>query len=165
MGEAGLDQPALAFVGDELVHDGSQLVAGAGRLLLLHDPGARPDHLGQRPVRHAFSIRQATALVPADEPLDPVDVLEELPQQPRLAKTRVSAHRHKLSLAPFGGLLERLKHVRELAFAADERGLEPGAASSATGARDDPQRGPRPHRLLAPLDRVLARVLIGDRRL
>ncbi len=103
--------------------------------------------------------------MPADEPLDPVDVLEELPQQPRLAKTRISAHGDELGLAPFGGLLERLKHVRELAFAADERCLQPGAAPRAAGAGHHPQRRPRPHGLFAALDLVAAGVLVGDRGL
>ena len=60
---------------------------------------------------------------------------------------------------------KRLDDLCQLALAADERRLEAGAAPRAARAGDDPQRRPGADRLLAPLDRVLARVLVGDRRL
>ena len=54
----------------------------------------------------------------------------------------------------------------ELALARPTNGASsPALAARATGAGDHPQRGPRVHRLLAPLDLVHAGVLVGDRRL
>ncbi len=103
--------------------------------------------------------------MPANDALDAVHVLEELPQKPGLAGAGLADHRHEPCAALLGAVLERIRHARQLALTADERRLEPGAAPGAAGARHDPQRGPRPDGLLAALDLVLAGVLVGDRGL
>ena len=54
-------------------------------VLALGDACAHPDHLGERPVRHAVAVGQATAAVPDDVLRDAVEVLVELPGKPRLA--------------------------------------------------------------------------------
>ena len=164
MREPRLDQAPLPFVGHELL-DRARSFSRARRLLLLDDPGARADHLRQRPVGDALAVRKAAALVPADELLDAIGVLEELPQQPRLADAGVTDDGHQPRVTLRCALLERLDHAGQLALAADERRLEPDAPPRAAGARDDPQRGPRADRLLAALDLVLAGILVRDRGL
>ena len=65
--EPRLDQPPLPFVGHVLLDRGTQLLARGRRLLLLDDPGARADHLRQRPVGDALAVGEAAPLVPADQ--------------------------------------------------------------------------------------------------
>ena len=68
-----------------------------------------------------------------------------------------------LAAPPFQ--LRMVRSSAKLTIAADKRGLEPSAAQSAAHARDDPQRGPGLHRLLAALDLVRSGVLVGNGRL
>ena len=165
MSEPGLDQAPLAFVEDELLDDLVKLLTRAGGRLGLIDPGPAAHHLGQRPIRDAVAVGQTSALMPADDPLDPVGVLEELPQHARLADAGVSDHRHEPGPAVLGGGLEGLDDRLQVVVAADERWLQPGAPPPAAGAGDDPQRGPGVNRLLPALDEVLAGVLVRDRGL
>ena len=103
--------------------------------------------------------------MPVTELLDAVEVLEELPQQPRLARpaspttVTCSARRSRGALSPASMI------ARSSAIASDERRLEPAAAARAAGAGDHAQRRPRMDGLLAALDLMDARVLVGDRRL
>ena len=150
-----LHQAALALVGDVLPHCNAQLLARGGRVLLLDDPRPGPDHLGQRPVGHAFAVGEASALVPAHQLLDAVDVLEELPEQPRLARsglpTTVTRRARPSATVASNDSIDH----HQLALASHERRLETGRAACAADAGHHAQRGPSPHRLLAALDLVL----------
>ena len=165
MREPRLDKPPLALVADVLLDGGAELRTGGRGVLLFEDPGAGTDHLRQRPVRDALAVGQATALMPAHDPLDPIDVLEELPQSLDLPEpaspTTVTIRARALAL----GRLEGVDDQRQLAIAPNERRLQPDTATGAAGARDDPERGPCMHRLLSALDLMGPRVLVGDRRL
>ncbi len=104
--------------------------------------------------------------MPVAHLLDPVEVFEVLPQTaatcrlPASPVTVTSTARRSRALSSAASMI-----TCQLAVAADERRLEPGAAPHAADAGDDAQRRPRVHWLLAALDLMRARVLIGDRRL
>jgi hypothetical protein len=165
MREPRLDQPPLALVGhvalDGLVQPGAR---GAG-VLLLEDARTRAHHLGERPVADALAVGQAAALVPAEDLLQAVDVLEVLPQQARLARARVADDRDEARRALRDARLPGRDDVVQLLVAADERRLQPGAAARSAHAGHHAQRRPGADGLVAALDLVAARVLVGDRRL
>ena len=56
---------------------------------------------------------------------DPVEVLVELPPEPRLADPGDAGDRNEVGLALFRRGMEELLHLPQLAVAADERRLEP----------------------------------------
>ena len=70
-----------------------------------------------------------------------------------------------MGLTPVGALVEEILDPTQLAIAADERGLETVRLERAAGCRDDAQSLPERQRLLFPLQRVRADVLVGDRLL
>jgi hypothetical protein len=160
--EARLEEPALALVGHIALDGVAQLGARARAVLVLGDPRAGADHLGQRPIADALAVGQTAALVPAELLLEAVDVLVVLPQQPRLARAGVADDGHQARRAARDALLPRRDDVAHLGVAAHERRLEAGAAPRSADAGDDAQRRPRAHRLLAPLDVVRPGVLVGD---
>ena len=71
---------------------------GSARLavLVLDDAGAHPDHLRQRPERHAVAVGEAAAAMPPDVRGQAVDVLLELPRQARLPDPADADHRHEV---------------------------------------------------------------------
>jgi hypothetical protein len=69
--------------------------------------------------------------------LDPVEVLEELPHQPRLAGTGVTDHRNAPGAALVCAVLARFDDRLKLALPADERCLETRRAARTASARDD----------------------------
>ena len=82
MGEPRLDQTALTLVGHVALDRLAKLPPGRLRGLVFGDARTGANHLGERPVGHAFPVRERAALMPVDLRLDAVDVLEELPEQP-----------------------------------------------------------------------------------
>ena len=64
--------------------------------LVLGDPAAPPHHVRERPVGHAFAVGETAAAVPVDRLDDPVEVLVELPREPRLADAGDAGHRDQL---------------------------------------------------------------------
>ena len=125
------------------------------------------DHLGQRPERDAVAVGQAAAAVPPDRLGEPVDVLLELPGQPRLADAGAPGDRDQLrAAAARRGAWNSSLTSRSSRVAADERRLE---AVDCAARRRAPRRPARArhsrHRLGLALERVLARVLepIGRR--
>ena len=92
MRQPWLHEAPLALVADVLLDGGAQLLPRRCRVLLLEDPGAGPHHLRERPVGDALAVGQAAPLVPPPHALDPVDVLEVLPQQPRLPRPGFADH-------------------------------------------------------------------------
>ena len=93
-----LDPVELVRVGDVRLDGLAQLRPRRLRVLALDDVGARPHHLGERPVRHAFAVRQAAAAPPPDCRREAVDVLVELPRQPRLAEAGDADDRDEMRL-------------------------------------------------------------------
>ena len=63
------------------------------RVVGLGDPGAHPDHLAERPERDAVAVGRAAAVVPPDRLGQSVDVLLQLPRQPRLPDAADARHR------------------------------------------------------------------------
>ena len=163
--EPRLDERALVGVGEVLLERDLELPERRRRLILLADPAAHPHHVGQRPVGHALAVGEAAAAVPVRDLGDPVEVLVELPREPRLADPGDAGHRDEVRLAPGGALVEEVLDPAQLAVAADERGLQALRLERAAGARDDAQRPPELHRLLLALQRVRAGVFVDDRLL
>ena len=85
MREPRLDEAALVRVVDVLLDDRGELGERGARLLVLDDPRAHPDHVRERPVGDALAVGETAAAVPVRRLDDPVEVLVELPAEPRLA--------------------------------------------------------------------------------
>ena len=64
--------------------------------LVLGDPATHAHHVGERPVRDPFAVGEAAAAVPPDLLDDAVEVLVELPSEPRLADAGDPGHRHEV---------------------------------------------------------------------
>ena len=159
-----LGEAALLCIGHVLLEGRPQLGAGGGGFFAFHDPGPHPDHLGQCPERHSLAVGKTPAPVPPDLIDEPVEVLVELPAEPRLADAGDPDDRDELRLSLLGAGVVELLHESQLAVATDEWRLEPGGlerASPAGGHSESPEE------LLGlglPLQLVLACVLVGDRR-
>ena len=80
-----LDEAALLASVDERVDRARRASRAPIRLLVLDDAGAHAHHLRQRPERDALAVGEAAAAVPPDVFGETVDVLVELPAEPRLA--------------------------------------------------------------------------------
>src|SRR5438034_494288 len=80
-----IERLAAVGAGHEMLQH--RVEAGANRRLVrsLADAGARPHHLDQRPVADPLAVGRGAALVPPDGFHDAVEVLLELPREPRLA--------------------------------------------------------------------------------
>ncbi len=154
--EPRLDQPALPLVGDEPLDRDVELLARHGRLILLGDLRPRPDHLGERPVRDTLAVGQRPPVVPVALLLDPVHVLEQLPDEPRLTRARLAEDHDVPRPALMGAVVAGVDDRSQLGVAPHERRLEPGAAARAAGAGHDPKRRPGVHGLLAALDLMRA---------
>ena len=128
-------------------------------------PQRMAHHLGQCPVRDALSVGEAAAAVPVRVGSEAVDVLLELPRQPRLADSRHPGDEDELGAPLLRGCMEQIFDELKLAVAADERSLEPGRAHRAATAGDHAQCPPELHRLGLALQLVQAGVVVGDRRL
>src|SRR6185312_6091675 len=96
---------------------------GPGRLRVvgLEQPGARPDHLAERPERDAFAVGGGAAVVPPDTLDHAVDVLEELPGQPALADPGLASDRDEPGTLLARGRVEQVLEEAELLVATDER--------------------------------------------
>ena len=91
-----------------------------------------------------------------------VEVLVELPRQPRLADAGDAHGRDEVRRLLVGGGVEELLHEAQLAIPSDERRLEAGRLERALPARHYAQRAMQRHRLLLPLQLVRARSLVDD---
>ena len=103
--------------------------------------------------------------MPVDDLAQPVEVLVELPRQPRLADPGNPGHRHQLRPAFFGADVEEVLDLPQLAVTADEGRLESLRAQLAAHSRDDAQRPPQLRLAFLPLQLVRAGVLVDDRPL
>jgi len=88
--EARFEERALLGVEDVLLECRLELPDRRRRLLVLGDAAAHPHHVRERPVGDAFAVREAASTVPVDGVGDAVEVLVELPREPRLADSRRS---------------------------------------------------------------------------
>ena len=102
MREPRLEEVALLGVEDVLLERGVQLGQRGRRLLLLGDAAAHAHHVGERPVGHALAVGEAAPAVPVDGLGDAVEVLVELPREPRLADAGDAGHRDEVRLALVG---------------------------------------------------------------
>ena len=110
--EPRLDEPALLGVEQMLVERGPQLCQCGCLVLVLGDEAAHAHHVRECPVGDALAVGEAAAAVPVDGLGDAVEVLVELPRQPRLADPGDSCHRHEMG-APL--LRTRVEEVLDLA--------------------------------------------------
>ncbi len=165
VGQARLDEGPLLRIEQMLGQRRRQLLARRARLLVLGDPAAHPDHVGERPVGDTLPVGQTAAPVPPDLLDDPVEVLVELPDQSRLADPGDPRHRDQLRPAVLGAVVEEVLDPFQLAVAPDERRLEPGRAKRAAATGNDPQRPPQRYRLRLALQLLFAGALVDNRLL
>ena len=136
-----LDERALFLVEDVLPEGRTKLLRAGLLAFVLGDAAAHPHHVGERPVRDAFAVGEAAAAVPPDRLRDPVEVLVELPADPRLADPGDAGDRDEVRLALVGGRVEEILDQAKLARAADERA--PRARSTSAGRVRRRRRGAR----------------------
>src|SRR4029077_19691069 len=129
-----------------------ELLVCALQRVVVGDSGRSLDHLGHRPIGHAFSVGEAAA-AEHRRAFEPVD---ELPREPALAYPGLAVQRDEGRVAVANGRLEGVLEQVELGLAADERRLErPHRAARLEGSDDtadgdrlrpapQPQRRPRP---------------------
>ena len=163
MGEPRLDEGSLLLVVQVLDECRAQLLAGRVGTLFLGDPAAHANHVRQRPVGDAVSVGEATSAVPPDLLDDPVEVLVELPHEPRLAGAGNAGDRDEVRLPVLGGGVEEVLQQLELALAADERSLQAGGLQGPSAAGDDTERPPQRDRLGLALELVKPRLVVRDR--
>ncbi len=160
-----LDELPLLGVRHVLVEGRVKLRQRGITCLALDDACAHPHHLGERPVGDPLAVGEAAAAVPVHELDQPVEVLLELPAEAGLADACDADDRHQLRAALLGGDVEELLDEPQLAVAADERRLEPHRLLRASPGGGHAQRLPERHGLGLALQLVVARFLVGDRRL
>ena len=162
MREAGLHpSPLLAGI-DELLDRAPQLLARGLGWFVLHDAGAHAHHLVERPVRDPVAVREAPAPMPPDRLGEPVDVLEELPRQPRFSDPREADDGQQPRGVLLAGRVEKLLEQAQFAVTADEGRLEAGRAKRPAGRRHDTPRTPEPFGQRFPLELVQPGVLVHN---
>ena len=140
--EARLEEAPLFGVEEVLLERGVQLGQRRRRLLLLGDAAAHAHHVRERPVRHAFAVGEAAPAVPVHGVRDAVEVLVELPREPRLADAGDAGQRDEVRLVLVRRGVEEVLDLAKLAIAADERRFEPLRLQRAAQAGDDALRPP-----------------------
>ena len=163
--EPRLDEAPLLRVGDVLLERRAQLLEGRDGVVVLGDAAAHAHHVGERPVGDALAVGEAAASMPVRQLREAVEVLVELPGEPRLADPGDARHRDEVCLSLLGGGVEEILDLAELPVTPDERRLEPGRLERAARARDDPERLPQRHEPFLALQLVRARILVDDRLL
>ena len=122
--QPGREELPLGRIGDPAVEREREL--GRGILLgcLLVDRHPLSHHLRKRPVRHAFSMRQAPPRMPQNRVRQPVDVVEELPAQTRLADARFAGDGDQSCAAALERTVKQLLDQPQVTVTADERRVE-----------------------------------------
>jgi hypothetical protein len=164
MRDARCHERALARVVQVLLERLLELPARRVDRFVLADAAAHPHHVGQRPVSDTFAVWEAPSAVPVDLVDDAVEVLVELPREPRLADASDPGQGHDIRV-PLRRAVEEFVDVLELALAADERRVETGRREHPAHARDHPQRAEQMHCLRLALQLVPTGVLVRDRLL
>src|ERR1700741_5183279 len=116
-----------------------ELLVRALQRVVVGDSGRGLDHLGHRPVGHAFSVREAAA-AEHRRALEPVD---ELPREPTLAPPGLAVQRDEGRMAVADGAREGVLEQLELRLAADERRLERAHRPAGLAGPDDAADGDR----------------------
>ena len=137
---AGSIQRPLGLVGDVLLEHRGDRRAGRRLVVGLLEAGAAADHLAERPERDALAVGRAAAVVPPDGLDQPVDVLEELPGEARLADAGRPDDADEPRPALAAGRVEQVLELAQLLVAADERRLE--RLASGRRRRAGRRRGP-----------------------
>ena len=138
-------------VGDSIVFAaGAELLERLFERLVVRDPDRRLDHLGERPVRHAFAVRQAAAL----EHARAVHGVDELAHEPALADARLAVDREEVRAAVTTRSLVRVLEQLQLGLATDERGADVDV-SPVDGADHAPGAHRRAHAFQLERSRVL----------
>ncbi len=107
--------------------------------VVVGDPGRGLHHLGDRPVRHAFAVRQAAAAEDGGV-LEPVD---ELSRQPALTDSGLPVERDEAGPPVARGARERVLEQLELGLAPDERRRERAHRATRLPGADDATRRDR----------------------
>ncbi len=161
--ERRLDPATLGLVGHPALDRGGDLRPGRGLVVRLHEPRAAPDHLAQGPERDALAVRGRPAGVPVDRLHEAVDVVRQLPDEPRLARARGADDRDDPCPPLPAGRVQEVLEEPELGVAPDERRLELIGAAASAALGDDPDRPERGHGRLLALEHLVAGRLEGDR--
>ena len=144
---------------------GARASPRAVRVLVLGDPRPPAHHLGQRPVRDAVAVGEAAAAVPPDVRREAVDVLLELPGEPRLADPGDADDRDERRALLVGGGVEEILDQAQLAPSRPTNGASSPAARPRRAAARRPAARARAAPARLALELVLAGVGVGDRRL
>ncbi len=138
-------------VGDGIVLTARpQLLERLLERLVVGDARRGLDHLGERPVRHAFAIRQAATL----EHARALRGVDELADEAALADAGLSVDREEMRAAVAHRSLVRVLEQLQLGFAADERGVDVHVRPV-----DGADHAPGAHRRAHPLQLERPRVL------
>ena len=159
--EADRHELALAGVADPALEAGAELRLGLLDGGVLRNSEPMPDHLGERPIRHAVAVGEAAARVPQEPVRQLHQVVEELPAQPGLADTGGARDRDESRRGAAHRGVKQLFDQAQLGIAPDELRLE-AVAVDARGDREQLGRAPQLERLGLALERVTAGVLVGD---
>ena len=92
LSQSRLDIAPLLLVEDVCVERRAQLAPGGRGVLVLDDAAAHAHHVRECPVGDALAVSETAAAVPVDRVDDAVEVLVELPRQPRLADASHAGH-------------------------------------------------------------------------
>ena len=142
-----------------LVEDGTQLVQPVCDVVVLGNAAAHAHHVGERPVRDALPVGEAASAVPVDRLGDPVEVLVELPPEPRLPDAGDAGHRQKPRLALVRAGVEEVLDRAQLAVASYERRLEAVRFQRPAQTGHDAQCPPQRREALFALQLERARLL------
>ena len=142
--EPGGHEDTVGLVVEQSGQRGGELVLDLAAVVVLADAEAGADDLGQRPERGVLAEGGASAAVPVDVLGQPVDVLLQLPPQPRLADTGRTGDQHQARASLVLGRVQHVLQEAELDGSPDEGRLQAVRALGAADARDDlaglPQR-------------------------
>src|SRR3954451_10574531 len=158
-----LDPCALFRLGDPCRHGVRDFLARCRLVVRLEQAGTAADHLTQSPEADAFAIGGRSAVVPVGRLGEAVDVLEELPREPRLAYSCRTDDRHQPRLLLAAGRMEKLLQEAQLVGTTHEGRFQPFAPLAPTNLGDDADRAPRRNGRLLALEYLLAGFLEGDR--
>ena len=104
--------------------------------IVVRDAGRGLDHLGERPVRHAFPVGKTASR----EDACALESVEKLAREPTLAHARLAVDREEMRAAVAGDAREGVLEKLELCVPADERGPRAEWTSRAVDGVDETPR-------------------------
>ena len=144
-GEPDAHERAVGVVLEEVAQRLAELVLDQVEVVVVGDAEPGPDDLRERPVRRVLTEARAPAAVPEHGLGQPVDVLLELPADPRLPDPGRSRHQDQARSAFALGGVQHVLDQSELHGPPHERSLQAVGALGPADARDD--LGGAPERL------------------